>query len=339
MFQPLWQCSTEDARQLAADPARLIVQLARCLDRPLAEAVGAAALRAADRLRHGQLARWQQALVTLPELQVQRVELDADTIRIVVDPVSGSDLQALEQRLRALIPWRKGPFEIAGLTIDTEWRSDWKWQRAVPHIQPLGGRLVLDVGCGNGYHLWRMRAAGARGVLGVDPGLLFHHQFQALQRSIADPAVQHLPLPLEALDTVAGGFDTVFSMGVLHHRREPLAHLQRLCDQLRPGGELVLETLVAPDLDDAVLSIEGRYARMRNLWQLPGLPRLERWMAEAGLRQVRTVSIDQTSVREQRRTSWMPFDSLAEALDPHDTSLTIEGYPRPCRALVLATLP
>ena len=53
-----------------------------------------------------------------------------------------------------------------------------------------------------------------------------------------------LPLALEDLPPGMTGFDTLFSMGVLYHRRAPLGHLRDLRRLLRPGGELVLETLV-----------------------------------------------------------------------------------------------
>ena len=39
-------------------------------------------------------------------------------------------------------------------------------------------------------------------------------------------------------------FDTVFSMGVLYHRKSPIEHIEQLRNQLKDDGELVLETLV-----------------------------------------------------------------------------------------------
>ena len=41
-------------------------------------------------------------------------------------------------------------------------------------------------------------------------------------------------------------------------------------------------------------------------------------------------------VDEQRSTEWMRFDSLASALDPNDSGRTVEGWPAPERALLLA---
>ena len=53
-----------------------------------------------------------------------------------------------------------------------------------------------------------------------------------------------LPLGIEHMPTKMAAFDTVFSMGILYHRRSPMDHLRELRELLRPGGQLVLETLV-----------------------------------------------------------------------------------------------
>ena len=198
---------------------------------------------------------------------------------------------------------------------------------------------MLDVGCGSGYHLWRLRGAGASFALGIDPGLLFGRQFAAVQRYVADPRVQFLPLTLDALPAPMSLFDTVLSMGVLYHRREPAAHLAELRATLRPGGELALETLVSPSGGDDEIALEGRYARMRNVHALPSTARVARWLEEAGFADVRLVSTDTTTTDEQRPTAWMPYQSLADALDPDDPTLTVEGHPRPRRAILMARRP
>jgi len=195
---------------------------------------------------------------------------------------------------------------------------------------------VLDVGCGSGYHLWRMRADGATLCLGIDPSLLYLKQFDAVQHYVQDESVHLLPLGMESLPDNMQVFDTVFSMGVLYHRREPSSHLGELRRALKSGGELVLETLVIPGDDIDSLVPESRYANMRNIYELPTVARLEQWVAAAGFESVRTVSVDTTSRSEQRSTDWMTSHSLSEALDAGDPSLTVEGHPRPLRAVVLA---
>ena len=127
-------------------------------------------------------------------------------------------------------------------------------------------------------------------------------------------------------------------MGVLYHRQDPLEHLRALRAQLRPGGELVLETLIV-DGATSVLTPADRYARMRNVWQIPDRDTLLRWVESVGFRQPRIVDVTATTTSEQRTTPWMPFESLAQALDPADPSRTIEGYPAPVRAVVIAHAP
>lgn len=290
--------------------------------------------------RHGDLARWRAALAALPDLPVASVALDRGAVSVAgSDALPDEQKQALRETLMQLHPWRKGPFDLFGVKIDTEWRSDWKWDRLKDHITPLNGRRVLDVGCGSGYHCWRMRGAGAELVVGIDPTLLFVVQFWALQRYIGDFQVGVLPLGIEHLPAKLRFFDTVFSMGVLYHRRSPFDHLLELRDSLRPGGELVLETLVIDGRSGEILVPDDRYARMNNIWFIPSSATLSQWLKKVGFRNVQQVNAMRTSTEEQRSTEWMTFQSLEHCLDPGDPSRTIEGYPAPKRAIFIAEAP
>lgn len=288
--------------------------------------------------RYGDLPRWLGCLDQLPAVQANTVQLDQDTVTVGGN-ISPEHSAQLESALRGLHPWRKGPFQLFETFIDTEWRSDWKWQRLAPHIADLRGRRVLDVGCGSGYHCWRMRGAGAELVVGIEPTPLFVVQFQALQHYIQDHQVGVLPLGIEQLPEKLQAFDSVFSMGILYHRRSPFDHLIQLRDALRSGGELILETLVVDGPTGYSLVPEGRYSRMGNVWFLPSTGTLELWLRKAGFRNVRTVDVTATSTQEQRRTDWMQFHSLAEFLDPNDATQTVEGHPAPVRAITLAEAP
>lgn len=291
--------------------------------------------------RHGDLPGWLDALAALPQVQPASVQLDAPCVGVAPPtPLDEPTRAALHAALDALHPWRKGPFCLHGVAIDAEWRSDRKWARLAPHIAPLQGRLVLDVGCGNGYYGYRALGAGAALVLGIDPTLRFVLQFLALDRLIDDARLAVLPLADTDLPLAEaagdGPFDTVLSMGVLYHRRDAAAHLELLHRALRPGGELVLETLVLEGAPEAVLHPAGRYARMRNVHAIPGVDVLRGWMAAAGFRNIRVVDVTRTTSDEQRGTPWMRFESLAQCLDPADPCRTREGHPAPMRAIVLA---
>lgn len=288
---------------------------------------------------HGNMADWQKTLHTLPDTQPFAIELEAKVEIGDRNDLTDADREQLTGLLRTFLPWRKGPYSLFGVEIDTEWRSDWKWERVLPHIQPLKGRKVLDIGCGNGYHGWRMCGAGAELVVGIDPTLISVMQFQVMQRYISDQNHFVLPLGIEDIPANLACFDSVFSMGVLYHRRSPLDHLFELRGCLRPGGELILETLIVEGDKGTVLMPEGRYAKMRNVWFLPSAETMQLWLHRCGFKDVRCVNKNQTSIEEQRQTKWMEFESLSDFLDPQDRGKTIEGYPAPLRAIFTATRP
>ena len=287
--------------------------------------------------RHGRYGAWLACVEQLPDLIPSSIDLNGDAIRIgKVSDCNEEQRREVKELLHDLHPWRKGPFDLFGIHIDTEWRSDWKWNRLKDAISPLNGRMVLDIGCGSGYHCWRIRGAGAAEVIGVDPSVLFFMQFSAMQRYVRDEHVQFWPVGIDALPENMPCFDTLFSMGIIYHRREPLAHLNHLWRLLRPGGELVLETLVVEgDAKDSLIPGE-RYAKMGNVWIIPSVAMAEQWLDQCGFRDIRTVDVNVTSTDEQRATDWMRFESLPDYLDPTDPTRTVEGYPAPRRATIVA---
>lgn len=289
--------------------------------------------------RHGELDNWLSMLENLPDIKPSVIELISE-VRIGSEKdCDQASREKLEQDLRILMPWRKGPFSLFGIDINTEWHSDWKWDRVQPHIKPLKGKQVLDIGCGNGYYALRSYGQGADLVIGVDPGQKYIMQFYALKKYLGDIPVHLLPLGIEDIPPSLKAFDTVFSMGVLYHRRSPLDHLIELRETLKPGGELVLETLVIEGDVNSVLLPTGRYQQMRNVWFLPSCDALVLWLQRCGFKNVRVVDVSKTTTDEQRATDWMTFDSLEKFLDPNDSNKTIEGYPGPMRAVVLAEAP
>ena len=291
--------------------------------------------------QHGKKQEWQQILSELPDINASSLDIGADRIRIgSSDDCDSATHQKLDSLLKQLHPWRKGPYQLFDIHIDTEWHSDWKWQRIESHITPLENRRVLDVGCGNGYHMWRMLAEGAKLVVGADPSQFFLVQFHALKKYVGEHPIHLLPFKSEELPAFNAeykgrGFDTVFSMGVLYHRVSPIGHLQELKSFMRAGAELVLETLIIEGDESGMLLPEDRYAQMRNVWFLPTPDLLVRMLERVGFKNIRVVNINQTSIEEQRSTEWMEFESLEDFLDPDDHNKTIEGHPAPTRAVVI----
>jgi len=289
---------------------------------------------------HGDWQRWQQAVAGLPDIQPSSIDLTSAAIRLgEAGDINEHTREQLKQQLMQLSPWRKGPYEFFGVDVDCEWRSDWKWDRIKNHIEPLTGRKVLDVGGGNAYHSWRMRGCGADWVINLDPSRLFFMQYQAVTRYTDNKQVYMLPLGIDDVPRKLHAFDSVFSMGVLYHRRSPIDHILHLKECLRPGGQLILETLVIEGDAQQVLLPENRYAQMNNVWFIPSTQMLDRWLARTGFKNIQLVDVSATTVQEQRATEWMQFQSLADFLDPVDKRYTIEGYPAPVRAVMTATNP
>jgi len=293
--------------------------------------------------RHGELDGWLGAVRGLPVMTTRQRRLDAPAVTVGTRPEATAGQRArIREGLQGLHPWRKGPFDLYGVLVDAEWRSDLKWDRIAPHLAPLPGRRVLDVGCGNGYYGWRLCGAGAGTVVGVDPSQRCLAQYLAVRRLLGGagaewPPFHFLPMRLEDLPEGPACFDTVLSMGVIYHRRDPLAHLAALRKLLRPEGQLVLESLVVPGGGEAVLAPVGRYACMANVHVIPTTDQLVQWVGMAGFTAVRIVDVTPTTPAEQRRTEWMRFHSLADFLDPADPRRTVEGHPAPVRAVCVAT--
>ena len=254
------------------------------------------------------------------------------------------DRAALRDILMAFHPWRKGPLEIGGVAIDTEWRSDWKWERVQQTCRRghrpghhLGAR-VLDIGCGNGYFGWRMLAEGAALVVGIDPTLVFVMQWLACRHFAGDLRNYVLPLGIEDLPSGTPAFDAVFSMGVLYHRRDSLEHLHHIRSLLKPGRHA------------GVGNLDLAGARSGGGVEAPGslcanAECVVRTAARghrpvAGTKPATRAFVSSMSVKRvsmnSARTEWMRFESLAEALDPENPGLTVEGFPAPTRALFLA---
>lgn len=304
------------------------------------------AIKNKDRYAHAPY--YESVINKLPEVLPNDIDLNHACITAKV-AFEHSDYRKAEALLRNLMPWRKGGFIIGDEThqihIDTEWRSDLKWDRVLPHISDLSGKRVLDVGGGSGYHGFRMLGVGASSVVVIDPSCLFYHQFMAIRHFLGEMTnrfgqspIHFIPVGLEELPN-GGLFHTVFCMGVLYHRASPFDCLLQLKNQLLKGGELVLETLVVEGDENTVLVPKDRYAMMNNVYFLPSVAALTLWLEKAGFVDVHCVDISTTTSDEQRATDWMTYHSLSDFLDPDDDSKTVEGYPRPVRAVMVAKKP
>ncbi|CAC9558625.1 tRNA ho5U(34) carboxymethyltransferase [uncultured Gammaproteobacteria bacterium] len=283
-------------------------------------------------VNNGNIPKWEAAINEIKKQPKSSIDYQAPYLTI---HTKNNNIEALQQSLKLLMPWRKGPYQIGDLQLDSEWRGDLKWDRVLPYIQPLKGKTVLDVGSGNGYFTYLMALAGAEIALGIEPFLLFNYQFQAMQILINNPLNAFvLPLKLEQIPEKPL-FDTVFSMGVLYHQKNHLLHLQQLKTVLAEDGELILETLIIDEKQGEQIIPQDRYAKMRNVWCLPSTNTLHTWLKRVGFKKIKLVDVTKTTPEEQRATHWIGDNtqSLKDFLDPNDDYLTIEGLPAPKRAI------
>ena len=70
--------------------------------------------------RFGDLPRWRDALANLPALPTGSPQLTSARVGLSGE-ASPPTLSMLRAALMGLHPWRKGPFELCGLHVDTEW--------------------------------------------------------------------------------------------------------------------------------------------------------------------------------------------------------------------------
>jgi 2-polyprenyl-3-methyl-5-hydroxy-6-metoxy-1,4-benzoquinol methylase len=96
--------------------------------------------------------------------------------------------------------------------------------------RPVG--RVLDVGCGAGAMAPGLRAAGAGEIVGIEVVPAAAER----AREVLDRV--HLAPVEEALDDVAGPFDTVLCLDVLEHLVDPADVLGRLRGLAAPGATL-----------------------------------------------------------------------------------------------------
>ncbi len=282
--------------------------------------------------------RYLEGYLSLPDVRAEHVTFESPWVEAKGKVLLDSERQALHHSWQLLRPWRKGPFRFFGQDLDAEWRSDIKWNRLSHGVPSLHQKKVLDVGCNSGYYMFRMAAQSPQFCLGIDPMNLFYFQFQALQQYLQAPNTYFLPLSLEQTLPFNPWFDVVFCLGVLYHSRSPVEMLKQLKSLIKKGGTVLVETLIIEGEGEVALCPYPRYAKMPNVHFIPTLKTLKNWAHKAGFKQCDTLYVEATTGDEQRQTEWVDTQSLIDFLDPHQPTLTVEGYPAPLRACVLLAI-
>ncbi len=276
---------------------------------------------------------YQEAIKNLPSHDEVKVTLD-DTVQIDISNLGEDGALQIKETALLMKPWRKGPFGINELFIDSEWQSQIKYNLLEPHFN-LKDKIVGDIGCNNGYYLFRMLGQKPKKLIGFDPSAIYYSQFQFLNHYIHSDIVYEL-LGVEHVEFYEHKFDTLFCLGVLYHRSDPVAMLKSLFKGLNKGGELILDTFMIDGEEEMCLTPRDRYSKIPNIYFVPTVPALINWCHRAGFESVEVLETMVTEANEQRKTEWIDTQSLEDYLDPNDKTKTVEGYPAPKRVYIKA---
>jgi tRNA (mo5U34)-methyltransferase len=275
-----------------------------------------------------------EAIASLPSFKLAEVNL-ADTVTIKFEgKLSEADEAYIYETAKLMHPWRKGPFQISTTHIDSEWRSNLKYNLLRPHFN-LKDKVVGDIGCNNGYYLFKMMEDEPKRLVGFDPSAVTYCQFKFLNHFIGSNITYEL-LGVEHVQYYEHKFDVLFCLGVLYHRSDPIAMLKSLFKGLNKDGELILDTFMIDGDEEVCLTPKDRYSKMGNIYFIPTVNALMNWCYRAGFDEITVLHIVKTDSEEQRKTEWIQTESLSDFLDKEDHNKTVEGYPAPKRVYIKA---
>jgi len=276
--------------------------------------------------------RYRNPYLQLAPYQAAHVDCAGDTVTIgQPDEITDQDRRLITDNLKSFMPWRKGPFSVFGIDIDAEWRSEKKWQRVLPELPDLTGKVIADIGCNNGYYMFRMAASKPRLVLGFEPSVQHYYCFKALNSMAGKSELDIDLLGIEQLNLFETCFDVVFLMGIIYHRPSPIDTLRDILFALKPGGSLIVESQAIPGNAPLALFPDGTFAKVPGTYFVPTGSCLCNWMKKAGFIDIDLFCSHPMSDEEQRQTDWMTFESFSDYIDPANPQLTVEGYPAPIR--------
>lgn len=281
--------------------------------------------------------RYRSLLHQVEHLRASSCDFSTDSVRIgVAEDLTLQEQQTVQQVLRGFMPWRKGPFSVFGVAIDAEWRSERKWNRIVPELPDMTGKIIADIGCNNGYYMFRMAHHQPAYVLGFEPSIQHYYTFNTLNTFAAQNMLRVELLGIEHLQLFPESFDVIFCLGILYHRPSPLDALRDLHRALKPGATVFIESQAIPGDDPVALFPQTTYAKVPGTWFVPTASCLANWLTRTGFNSVRLFCNHAMGSGEQRQTPWMPFESYEDFIDKNNPALTIEGYSAPHRVFFKA---
>ncbi|TKX31181.1 tRNA 5-methoxyuridine(34)/uridine 5-oxyacetic acid(34) synthase CmoB [Campylobacter aviculae] len=251
----------------------------------------------------------------------------------VILNTNNTQMDEILELAKELKPWRKGPFQINDLFIDTEWQSFIKFNILKPFMSEISGKTVADIGCNNGYYMFKMLEFNPALLIGFDPSIKYRLQFELIN-ALAKTSIKYELLGVEDLPNYPLKFDVIFCLGVIYHRSNPVKMLKELKSGLNKNGVVFLDTMYIEDEREIALVPNKTYSKIPNIYFIPSIGALKNWCERAGFKDFQILSTKKTDENEQRKTEWIDSYSLNDFLDPNDKNLTIEGYEAPKRVYV-----
>lgn len=253
-----------------------------------------------------------------------------ESVNLSTNSQNKDEILALAKELK---PWRKGPFKIDDLFIDTEWQSFIKFNILKPFINEISQKCVADIGCNNGYYMFKMLEFNPTKLIGFDPSIKYRLQFEFIN-ALAKTPIKYELLGVEDLPNYTLKFDVIFCLGVIYHRSDPIKMLKDLKAGLNKNGVVFLDTMYIEDEREIALVPHKTYSKIPNIYFIPSISALKNWCERAGFKEFEVLATKKTDGNEQRKTEWIDSFSLENFLNPKDKNLTIEGYEAPKRVYV-----
>jgi len=248
--------------------------------------------------------------------------------------INEEQTKELHDILLSMKPWRKGPFKFFDIDIQSEWNSYIKYNIIKNHLD-IENKIVADIGCNNGYYMFKMLELNPREIIGFDPSCRCYLQFHIANHFIKADKIDYKLLGVDDVYEFAVQnkkfFDSILFLGVLYHRSDPISCLKTIYKSLNKNGTLIIDTLIIDGEEDVCLFPKERYAKMKNIYFIPTINALKNMLHRAKFTDIEVIEIIQTTNKEQRATKWIGTESLDDFIDKK-TNKTTEGYQLPTRA-------
>jgi SAM-dependent methyltransferase len=175
------------------------------------------------------------------------------------------------------------PRSIEGLAGAPEWPA---LQALLPE---LGGRRVVDLGCGFGWFCDWARRQGASHILGID---VSEKMLARARADASDAAITYVRGDLECVALPEASFDVAYSSLAFHYIEDLQGLLFRVHAALVPGGSLVFSVehpiVTAPLRPGWLQDAAGHKTWPLDSYQIEG-PRQTNWLTKGVVKQHRTL--------------------------------------------------